>query len=192
MFRQSPPQVPMALMFAGIIPFASASGAMFVFRDDLALMNTAALWLLVYAAVILSFIGGVRWGAEIAKRERPRFAELGPSVIGALAGWGFVMAGFRYGMQSWIFAGMAAAIILHYGAETDRRQHDRSDRIPTCHRQAELTFPWIIHARWRALTRIQVGKIHSIHVDNVCRTPARGWPELVFDPRMIGRDDSPG
>lgn len=114
MFRQSPPQVPMALMFAGIIPFASASGAMFVFRDDLALMNTAALWLLVYAAVILSFIGGVRWGAEIAKRERPRFAELGPSVIGALAGWGFVMAGFRYGMQSWIFAGMAAAIILHY------------------------------------------------------------------------------
>ena len=114
MFRQSPPQVPMALMFTGVIPFAAAAGLMFVWRDDLALMNTAALWLLVYAAVILSFIGGVRWGAEIAKRERPRFAELGPSIIGALAGWGLVMAGFRYGMQTWIFAAMAIGLVLHY------------------------------------------------------------------------------
>lgn len=114
MFRQTTPQVPMALMFAGIIPFAATSGLMFVWRDDLALLNTAALWLMVYSSVILSFIGGVRWGAEIAKRERPRFAELGPSIIGALAGWGFVMAGFRYGMQTWIFAGMGAALTLHY------------------------------------------------------------------------------
>lgn len=114
MFRSAPPQVPMALMFTGVVPFASAAGAMLVWRDDLALMNTAALWLLVYAAVIFSFLGGVRWGAEIAKRERPRFAELGPATIGALAGWGLVMAGFRYGMQTWIFAAMAGGITLHY------------------------------------------------------------------------------
>lgn len=43
MFRSAPPQVPMALMFAGIIPFASAAGAMLVWREDLALLNTAAL-----------------------------------------------------------------------------------------------------------------------------------------------------
>lgn len=114
MFRSSPPQVPMALMFAGIIPFASSAGLMLVWRDDVALLHTAALWLLVYAAVILSFLGGVRWGAEVAKRERPRFAELGPATLGALVGWGLVMAGFRYGMQSWVFAAMAAALILHF------------------------------------------------------------------------------
>ena len=114
MFRQSPPQVPMALMFGGVIPFASSAGAMFVFRDDLAMMNLAALWLLVYSAIILSFLGGVRWGAEIAKRERPRFAELGPSVLGALVGWGMVMAVFQHGMQTWLFAGMGAALTLHY------------------------------------------------------------------------------
>ena len=118
MFRQSPPQVPMALMFGGVIPFFSAAGAMFVLREDLALMNLSALWLLVYSAVILSFLGGVRWGAEIAKRERPRFAELGPSVLGALAGWGFVMAGFQHGMQTWLFAGMAGAFVLHYLYDT--------------------------------------------------------------------------
>lgn len=114
MFRQSPPQVPMALMFGGVIPFASSAGAMIVWREDLALLNLAALWLLVYSAIILSFIGGVRWGAEIAKRERPRFAELGPSVLGALAGWGLVMAGFQHGMQTWMFAAMGAALTLHY------------------------------------------------------------------------------
>jgi len=114
MFRSSPPQVPMALMFAGVIPFVSAAGLMFVWRDDLALLNVSALWLLVYAAVILSFLGGVRWGAEIAKRERPRFAELGPSTLGALAGWGLVMVGFQRGMEPWIFGAMSTGLILHY------------------------------------------------------------------------------
>ena len=114
MFRSSPPQVPMAFMFLGIVPFISAAGAMLVWREDLAQLNTAALWLLVYAAVIFSFLGGVRWGVEIAKRERPRFAELGPGTLGALAGWGLVMVGFQHGMQPWIFAAMAVGIGLHY------------------------------------------------------------------------------
>ena len=104
----------MALMFGGVIPFASAAGAMFVWRDDYTLVITAGSWLLVYAAVILSFLGGVRWGAEVAKRERPRLAELGPATFGPLIGWGLVMAGFRYGMQTWIFAAMAGGITLHY------------------------------------------------------------------------------
>lgn len=114
MFRSAPPQVPMALMFAGVIPFAATSGLMFVWRNDPALKVTMAPWLLVYAAVILSFLGGVRWGAEIAKRERPRFAELGPATLGALIGWGLVMASFRYGALPPIFGAMAGAMVLHY------------------------------------------------------------------------------
>ena len=118
MFRSAPPQVLMALMFAGIIPFVATSGLMFVWRDDPAMKVTMAPWLLVYAAVILSFLGGVRWGVEIAKRERPRFAELGPSILGALAGWGLVMASFRYGALPNIFGAMAGAMVLHYLYDT--------------------------------------------------------------------------
>ena len=114
MFRQSPPQVPMALMFLGVIPFAAAAGLMFVWREDLALQITAAYWLLVYSAVILSFLGGVRWGAEVAKRERPRFAELGPATLGALAGWGLGMAACRYDFPPLGFARMAGAFVLHF------------------------------------------------------------------------------
>jgi hypothetical protein len=105
MFRSSPPQAPMSLMFLGIIPFIASAGAMVVWRDDIALMITAATWLMVYGAVILSFLGGVRWGVEIAKRERPRFAELVPSVLGALAGWTLVLV---------TVVAMAAALALHY------------------------------------------------------------------------------
>lgn len=114
MFRSSPPQAPMSLMFLGIIPFIASAGAMVVWRDDIALMITAATWLMVYGAVILSFLGGVRWGVEIAKRERPRFAELVPSVLGALAGWTLVLVTFRYGVQPWTVVAMAAALALHY------------------------------------------------------------------------------
>ncbi len=132
MFRSSLPQVPLALMISGVIPFLSSAGAMVIWREDIALMNTAALWLLVYGAVILSFLGGVRWGAEIANRERPRFAELGPSVLGALLAWALVMASFRYGMQTWILATMATALTLHYF-------YDRlSPNLPRWYRQLRL------------------------------------------------------
>lgn len=114
MFRSKPPQKPMALMVLGIIPFAASAGAMVVWRDDIALMITAALWLLVYGAVIMSFLGGVRWGVEIAKRERPRYVELIPSVLGALVGWALVLAAFRFGVQPWAVAAMAGALTLHY------------------------------------------------------------------------------
>ena len=83
MFRSAPPQVPMALMFAGIIPFASAAGSMLVWQNDLALMNTAALWLLVYSAVIFSFLGGVRWGAALTHPEL-LWRELGLAVLPSL------------------------------------------------------------------------------------------------------------
>lgn len=114
MFRSKPPQAPMALMFMGIIPFAASAGAMVVWRNDIALMITAALWLLIYGAVILSFLGGVRWGVEIAKRERPRYVELIPSVLGALVGWALVLTAFRFGVQPWGIAAMAGALTLHY------------------------------------------------------------------------------
>ena len=69
---------------AGAIPFIGLVIAMSVMEPPT--NATMALWLQTYAAVILSFLGGIRWGLEIA-RPAPSGAVLGLSVLPALAGW---------------------------------------------------------------------------------------------------------
>ena len=107
------PRAPLILTTLGAVPFVIPAGLMVVYRNDPIQLNTIGLWLQVYAAVILSFLGGVRWGVEIVKREKPRFGELSLSVMGALIGWIAVMIFFRFGV-SWIMAAMSVALILHY------------------------------------------------------------------------------
>lgn len=83
--RPAPPWPPTLLGAAGVIPFVGA-GALLAFGPP-TLAGPALLWLVAYAAVILSFLGGVRWGAEIARSEQPRFSVLALSVLPSLAGW---------------------------------------------------------------------------------------------------------
>ncbi|MEQ9315561.1 MAG: DUF3429 domain-containing protein, partial [Henriciella sp.] len=47
---------------------------------------TAGLWLQTYAAVILSFLGGIRWGMAL-KDEGAGGGTLALSVLPSLAGW---------------------------------------------------------------------------------------------------------
>ena len=70
------PGAPLALTLAGIAPFAAGAGVMWAAQADPVLQAQAGLTLLVYGAVILSFVGGLRWGAEIAASEAPRAAVL--------------------------------------------------------------------------------------------------------------------
>ena len=155
MFRSAPPQVPMALMSAGVFPFASAAGAMFIWRVDYTQMFGAATWLLVYAAVSLSFLGGVRWGAEVAKRERPRFAELGPATFGALIGWGLVMTAFQHAFPAWTFAAMAASFILHFLYDSVSPElpiwYRRMRLWPTLGAVSALTVAWYLIQRGLAM-----------------------------------------
>lgn len=102
------PPAPLWLTLGGIIPFVSSLIALWVWRDEGARLLTAALWLHVYAAMILSFLGGVRWGVEIARHGVPRWGVLGLSVSGALAGWGLVMAAFNPVIRAWMLGVMAA------------------------------------------------------------------------------------
>lgn len=81
--KRSP--VAWALGLAGLIPFI-ATAAM-LWAGPPTLRGAALLALLAYAAVILSFLGGVRWGVEIARPEGPRPLPLLLSVLTALAGW---------------------------------------------------------------------------------------------------------
>ncbi|MBK8197437.1 MAG: DUF3429 domain-containing protein [Acidobacteria bacterium] len=110
------PGVPLALTLAGLIPFGAGAGVMWYARgDDPVLQAQAALSLLVYAGVILSFLGGVRWGAEINANGSgiPRTRLMVLSVLGALAGWGLVLWGVLGSLGWQVFAAAAAAHVLH-------------------------------------------------------------------------------
>lgn len=79
------PVVAWALGLAGLIPFFGAAAALWVGPPTL--RGVALLALLAYAAVILSFLGGVRWGAESARDEGPRATPLILSVLPSLLAW---------------------------------------------------------------------------------------------------------
>jgi Protein of unknown function (DUF3429) len=79
------PAVPLALGLAGLIPFylTAAMGAV-PSGGATAWTSTFAL----YAAVILSFLGGARWGLELGRSpEQPNTARLALSMIPPLYAW---------------------------------------------------------------------------------------------------------
>lgn len=68
------------LGYLGLLPFAVGAGLCWV--DG----GFGARWLLAYAAVILSFVGAVHWGASLAGAHRHPLAFVA-SVLPALTGW---------------------------------------------------------------------------------------------------------
>jgi hypothetical protein len=79
------PIVPLVLGFGGLIPFvAGAIGLALGGQAELQAANA----LPVYAAVILSFLAGGRWAAELViKGDTPRTGVLFLAILIALAGW---------------------------------------------------------------------------------------------------------
>jgi len=79
------PLVPLVLGFGGLIPFvAGAIGLALGGQAELQAANA----LPVYAAVILSFLAGGRWAAELVIRgDAPRGGVLLLAILLALAGW---------------------------------------------------------------------------------------------------------
>jgi hypothetical protein len=76
----------LVLGLAGVIPFAACAGALWLL-DDRALQIDVARALAAYGAVILSFIGGVRWGAALRLPPAQANSELVLAVIPSLLGW---------------------------------------------------------------------------------------------------------
>ncbi|MBR9836175.1 MAG: DUF3429 domain-containing protein, partial [Alphaproteobacteria bacterium] len=58
MYKLKTPQAPLALTTAGLIPFMAGAGAMLVWRDDPQNAQTAGLYVMVFGALVLSFLGG--------------------------------------------------------------------------------------------------------------------------------------
>jgi len=85
LFRQR--RLPLVLALLGFVPFAVLTGALFV--PDATLAQTAGLLVLkVYAAIILSFLGGIRWGIAVkAMDEDPDMSTFVLSVMPSLWAW---------------------------------------------------------------------------------------------------------
>lgn len=76
---------------AGLIPFFVAAAAMWAGPARLGhWAGVSALALLAYAATIVSFLGGVRWGSELQRPGGPDPRLLFLSVIPQLFAWGLL------------------------------------------------------------------------------------------------------
>lgn len=93
------------LGFAGLVPPAGLTAVALL---DLGLFAPSTPgFVLTYAAVILSFLGGTWWGF-VSRAERPGWVLLGISVLPALGGWAAI---FSFQPPSALFA-LAGALLL--------------------------------------------------------------------------------
>lgn len=106
MTERLPPRPAALLGAAGLIPFLGL--AALSHSGDPVLGARAAQAALAYGAVILSFLGGCRWGfAAAGMGEGPGLVPLLVAVGPSLLGWGAVLAGGALGL-----ACLAAGLLL--------------------------------------------------------------------------------
>ncbi|MCI3134312.1 DUF3429 domain-containing protein [Phenylobacterium aquaticum] len=107
------PRIAWIYGLAGLIPFAAAAGVAALSRGMMA--DYALMTLLVYGALILSFLGGARWGMEVV-RPQVRIAVISLSMAPTLAGFALLIAPHAdRGVQC---ALMAAAFVAQWVWDT--------------------------------------------------------------------------
>ena len=109
--RPSGANVAALLGFAGLIPFFAGAAALWAGPERVgpAAFSIPSL-MLVYAATIASFLGGVRWGVEAVRVGGPSARNLALSVTPQLAAWALAAApGLPFAMR---FDGLAALLIV--------------------------------------------------------------------------------
>jgi hypothetical protein len=85
------PKAPLILGLAGALPFWGLS-LVLLFTDSALIAAFAVKGAIAYGAVILSFLGGIRWGEALkpyGTRERAWAFSL--SVVASLVGWAALM-----------------------------------------------------------------------------------------------------
>lgn len=108
------PPAAVALGYAGAIPFVALGLAALLGSAEVGRLALHALW--GYGVAILSFLGGVHWGAAITQGS-PTLVRLGGGVVPSLAGWASYLLGGRLGL--WLLA-VAFAALLAYDLHTVR------------------------------------------------------------------------
>jgi Protein of unknown function (DUF3429) len=106
---QAMPAAASVLGFAGLVPFV-ALALVVAFNPEN--KPDAAAALLVYGAVILSFLGGVRWGFAVLEGSEASWTAYGLSVVPSLVAWIAALGGGPAGLLI-----LALAFALWYGLE---------------------------------------------------------------------------
>jgi hypothetical protein len=99
------PPMALALGVGGLFPFVTCAGAV-VLKQQLPVLGDPARALLAYGAVILSFLGGVRWGLALRLEEsRFRSRQFVISVVPSIAAWLALMLapGAGFGLMAGLF-----------------------------------------------------------------------------------------
>jgi hypothetical protein len=109
--RDEPP--PIALWVIALLALAPFPLAALAYAYGSARVAGPALAvILTWSAVVLSFLGGVRWGLETAL-SAPRAGRQVISVLSAVAAWILLIARHRF-PDSWILGGAVAAFLLQW------------------------------------------------------------------------------
>ncbi len=95
-----------ALGGGGLIPFVAFAALLLYAGDRFIAFGLLVTAFAGYSAVILSFLGGIRWGASLMTPASGR-GTLIASVVPALAGWALLLV-----PAPWCFAGFAVAFLL--------------------------------------------------------------------------------
>jgi len=79
------PKTALALGYGGLIPFVTLSVATWLLTSNWLVQAHEAL--LLYASIILTFMGAIHWGVAMSKSPFPSKLQLSFSVIPALIAW---------------------------------------------------------------------------------------------------------
>jgi hypothetical protein len=104
-------RTPWLLGLAGTIPFIATS-AIYCLGPD-SLKGPMSLALLTYAGLILSFLGGARWGMEVTQHVRPRAQVLIPAIVPSIVAWG-LLVGAAFAPLKWQLGGLIAAYLAQW------------------------------------------------------------------------------
>jgi len=120
--RAAPPTIPSSaalLGYFGVLPFAAGAAIMVLDGVGPISAATAQVALVAYGAVILSFLGGIRWGAGLRIRDEDmRGRVLALSVIPSLIAWVALLMPALYAL------GLLVAAFVAQGAWDVRSTQD--------------------------------------------------------------------
>jgi len=100
------PRPALLLGYGGLIPFVTLSAATWGLSSNLLVQVHEAL--LLYASIILTFMGAIHWGVAMSKSLAPNSLQLTLSVIPALIAWFafFTTQSINYVILTISFAGL--------------------------------------------------------------------------------------
>ena len=106
----SAPRPLWGIALLGLAPFPISALVYLYGPADLS--GPALALLLTWSAIMLGFLGGIRWGLE-SGRAQPRWTRLGQSVLSPIAGWSLLFS--RGALDTaWLLCGLIAAFILQW------------------------------------------------------------------------------